>query len=231
MGLRCVRTCGASVSQVGFGRMGSRPFYCSEAETGKGLSKNRARRWRCSAAARGEQTQRGRINRVLLRQYPIGETCLGIAGQHRYSRLSQNRALVHRLRDQMHCAAVQLHPCGKCARVRVQARKGRQQARMDVEHAPLPGVDETGRQQPQVSGEADHFDASFVKCRVDCRFMFRPVVPEGTMINRPHRKHQPPAPVPVQRHQAGWRRPARSRQDRLDRGRRRSVRPCSSHAR
>ena len=118
-------------------------------------------------------------------QYPFGQACLGIAGQHRHGRLRQDRAFIHRLGDQMHRAAVQLNTCGERARVGVQAWKGGQQARMDVEHAALPGVDEAGRQQPHVAGKTDDFGTGITQRGVDCRFMPRAVVPKGTMGDRP----------------------------------------------
>ena len=127
--------------------------------------------------------------------------------QHRHRRLRQNRALVHRLRDQVHRAAVQLHSRGERARMRVQPRKCRQQARVDVQHAALPDLDQERRQQSHVAGEADDLDAGLAQRRIDRRLVRGAVGAEAAGGRSPAPERPPAGPAPDPRRPAGSRSP------------------------
>ena len=75
---------------------------------------------------------------MLLRQHARRQRRRVVARQHRHRRLRQDRPRIHRLGDQMHGAAMQLHPGRQRPRMRVQAGEGRQQAGVDVQHPPGP---------------------------------------------------------------------------------------------
>ena len=65
----------------------------------------------------------------------------------------------------------------------VQSGKRRQQARVDVQHAALPGLDQEGCQQAHVPAEADEFRASLTQQGVDRPLMRLPVTLEGPVIH------------------------------------------------
>jgi hypothetical protein len=55
-------------------------------------------------------------------------------------------------------AAMHADPRGQCPRVGIEAAKGGQQRRMDVEQPILPAQDELRRQDAHEPGEADQLD-------------------------------------------------------------------------
>ena len=66
----------------------------------------------------------------------------------------------------MHGGAVDLDAGLERALVRVEALEGRQQGRVDIEHALLPLPDEPRRQQPHEAGKTNDVDAMLLQHRL-----------------------------------------------------------------
>jgi hypothetical protein len=69
------------------------------------------------------------------------------------------------------------------ALVGAEAAKGRQQGRVDIEHAPAPARHQPGREEPHESGQAHDLDAVGFEHRLHRAFERLPVVAVYGMIN------------------------------------------------
>ncbi len=102
-----------------------------------------------------KEFQRLGIELVLDGEHARGK-CLGVvAGKHRHGCLTDNRAFVHALGDEMYRAAGDPHAGVYGALVGVEARKERQQRRMDIDDPAFVALDEGSGQQPHIAGKAD----------------------------------------------------------------------------
>src|SRR5262245_14372555 len=71
----------------------------------------------------------------------------------------------------MHGAAVYAQACVERAPMRVEAREGRQQGRVDIDHPASPLSNKPMGQEAHVAGKADDFRAEFVERCIDRHVM------------------------------------------------------------
>ncbi len=123
------------------------------------------------------------------------------------------------------------HACRKRTSVGMQARKGRQQAGMDVQHAALPGLDQKRGQQPHVTREADDLDPGGAQHRVDRRLVRCAIGAEPPVID--HLGLERPSARAVASPTASGRLETTSaiRREKPDPAPRRSALPCWSRGR
>ena len=83
---------------------------------------------------------------MLLRQHPRRQRIRRIARQHRYHRLREDGAMVKFVGDAVDCGPGELAARVDGALVRVQAREGGQQGRVDVDEASIKALHKSWRQ-------------------------------------------------------------------------------------
>ena len=96
-----------------------------------------------------------RQQHVFRTEHARRERILVVAVQHRDRGLRDDRADVDVRRHEMHGAAVDAHAVGERAAMRVEARVGRQQRRVDVDHAARVARDERRAQHAHEAREHD----------------------------------------------------------------------------
>jgi len=95
------------------------------------------------------------IGYVLFDQDSLGQRVRVVALQHRNGPLQHNNAVVEMLVYKMDRAAGNLYPIIESLRLRLKAREGRKQRRVNIEDAVGKCRHKFRREQPHVAGQAD----------------------------------------------------------------------------
>ena len=84
----------------------------------------------------------------------------GVVVQHRHGRLQDDRTTIELGRDQMHGGAADPHTVLERLALRIEARKCRQQRRMNVEDAVRKRIEQWRPDEAHEPGEADQIDVA-----------------------------------------------------------------------
>ena len=108
--------------------------------------------------ALGDEPYRKRVKAMLGRKNARREPLLVVAGMHRHDRLGDDRTGVNFGTHEMHGAAGKAHARRQCLALGMEAGEGRQQRRMDVDHAVAPRLDKAAVKQPHEARKTDEVD-------------------------------------------------------------------------
>lgn len=96
---------------------------------------------------------------------------------HRYDTLRDNWSAIKCFVNKVNCASARLHSGFESLTLRIETRKRRQQARMNVQDASAKSLDEFARKNAHVAGETNEIDFAIFQRRSDVTIVFLTLAP------------------------------------------------------